>query len=195
MSMMKSALLFYCKFVANLTSLGFDINPYDPCVTNKIINGKQITICWHVDDLLIGHVNPAVVTNFLTWLATRYDTAEKKLNIVRGTKHNYLGMNMDFSSPGEVKFDMITYINKFISTFPKKRLQLQGCNLLLLAIVSFKCALSLLRHNSYRKIWHGHFIIPLLNYSSFLGSDGIFKPLLLSCLLVSNVQMRMIGAN
>jgi hypothetical protein len=51
--MMKSALLFYRKFVANLTSLGFDINPYDPCVANKIINGKQITICWHVDDLFI----------------------------------------------------------------------------------------------------------------------------------------------
>ncbi len=43
--MMKSALLFYCKLVAYLTSLGFKINPYDPCVANKIINGKQITIC------------------------------------------------------------------------------------------------------------------------------------------------------
>jgi hypothetical protein len=118
--MMKSALLFYRKFVADLTSLGFDINPYDPCVANKIINGKQITICWHVGDLLIGHVDPAVVTRFLTWLAKRYDTADKKLNVVWGTKHDYLGMNMEFSSPGEVKFDMIPYIKKIISTFPEK---------------------------------------------------------------------------
>jgi hypothetical protein len=29
-------------------------------------------------------------------------------------------MNMDFFSPGEVKFDMIPYISKIISTFPKK---------------------------------------------------------------------------
>ena len=43
--MMKSALQFYCKLVADITSLGFEINPYDPCVANKIINGKQITIC------------------------------------------------------------------------------------------------------------------------------------------------------
>jgi hypothetical protein len=84
----KSALLFYRKFIANLASLGFDINPYDPCVANKIINGKQITICWHVDDLLIGHVNPVVVTRFLIWLAKRYDTADKKLNVVRGTKYD-----------------------------------------------------------------------------------------------------------
>ena len=79
---MKSALLFYCKLVANLTSLGFKINPYDPCVTNKIINGKQITIYWHVDDLFIGHVDPNVVTTFLDWLAQQYDTDDKKLNIV-----------------------------------------------------------------------------------------------------------------
>ncbi len=36
--MMKSALLFYPKLVANLTSLGYEINPYDPCVGNKPIN-------------------------------------------------------------------------------------------------------------------------------------------------------------
>jgi len=67
--MMKSALLFYRKLVADLTSLGFEINPYDPCVANKMIDGKQMTICWHVDDLFIGHDDPNVVTTFLEWLA------------------------------------------------------------------------------------------------------------------------------
>ena len=53
--MMKSALLFYQKLVADLKSLGYEINPYDPCIANKNINGKQMTICWHVDDLFVGH--------------------------------------------------------------------------------------------------------------------------------------------
>ena len=75
--MMKSAILFYRKLVADLTSLGYVINPYDPCVANKMINGKQITICWHVDDLIIGHFDSSVVTNFLTWLASQYNTAYK----------------------------------------------------------------------------------------------------------------------
>ena len=35
---MKSALLFYIKFVANLKSVGFQMNPYDPCVANKIVD-------------------------------------------------------------------------------------------------------------------------------------------------------------
>jgi hypothetical protein len=69
--MMKSALLFYRKLVADLKSLGYEINPYDPCVTNKTINGKQMTICWHVDDLFVGHKDPTVVTDLLRWLANR----------------------------------------------------------------------------------------------------------------------------
>jgi hypothetical protein len=66
--MMKSALLFYCKLVADLKLLGYKINPYDPCVANKMINGQQMTICWYVDDLFIGHANPKVVTNLLNGL-------------------------------------------------------------------------------------------------------------------------------
>ena len=118
--MMKSALLFYRKLVADLTSLGYVINPYDPCVANKMINGKQMTICWHVDDLIIGHVESSVVTTFLTWLASRYDTADKKLNVTRGPRHDYLGMNIDFSEPGSIKFDMIPYISKILTNFPEK---------------------------------------------------------------------------
>ena len=38
------------------------MNPYDPCVANKIINGTQITICWHVDDLKVSHKEEDVVT-------------------------------------------------------------------------------------------------------------------------------------
>ncbi len=42
--MMKSALLFYQKWVADLTSLGFTINPYNPCVANKILDGHQLMV-------------------------------------------------------------------------------------------------------------------------------------------------------
>jgi hypothetical protein len=118
--MMKSALLFYCKLVANLLSLGYTINPYDPCVANKMIDGSQMTICWHVDDLFLGHAKPTVVTTFLNWLSQRYDTPDKKLNATRGFKHDYLGMNIDFSKRGLVKFDMIPYIDKIIEAFPEK---------------------------------------------------------------------------
>ena len=41
---MKAALLFYLKFVKNLKSIGFELNPYDPCVANKIVDGVQLTV-------------------------------------------------------------------------------------------------------------------------------------------------------
>jgi hypothetical protein len=54
---MKSALLFYRKLVSELREMGFEINPYDPCVANKMVNRTQMTIRWHVDDLMISHLS------------------------------------------------------------------------------------------------------------------------------------------
>ncbi len=114
---MKSALFFYRKLVADLRSIGFELNPYNPCVANKMIDGHQMTICWHVDNLFIGHKNPATVTHILQWLQTCYETPDKPLQATWGHKHDYFGMNIDFSSPGNVSFDMIPYINKILQAF------------------------------------------------------------------------------
>ena len=47
---LKSALLFYKKLRADLESNGFGVNPYNPCVANKVIYGHQMIIVWHDDD-------------------------------------------------------------------------------------------------------------------------------------------------
>ena len=44
-SIMKTALLFYQKCVGDLMTIGFDLNPCDPCVANKTINGKKTYPC------------------------------------------------------------------------------------------------------------------------------------------------------
>ena len=51
--LLRSALLFYKKLRSDLENMGFVINPYDPCVANKMANGSQMTVTWHVDDLKI----------------------------------------------------------------------------------------------------------------------------------------------
>ena len=53
--LLKSALLFYKKLRRELEEMGFEVNSYDPCVANKIVNGTQMIVCWHVDDLKISH--------------------------------------------------------------------------------------------------------------------------------------------
>ncbi len=49
------------KVLEQLREEGVVMNPYDPCVWNKTIKGKQITICFHVDDCKISHVGKKVV--------------------------------------------------------------------------------------------------------------------------------------
>jgi hypothetical protein len=110
--MMKSALLFYQKLIADLHLIGYILNPYDPCVANKMINGQQMTICWHVDDLFLGYKDHKVVSDTISWLQNQYETPDKPLKATCGPSHDYLGMNINFSTPWSVSYDMIPYLEK-----------------------------------------------------------------------------------
>lgn len=113
--MLKSALLFYRKLVKDLESVGFTINPYDPCVANKTSYGSQMTVVWHVDDLKVSHMDPARVTKFCEWIQTIYGPCK----VDRGKVHEYLGMNLDYRTPGVVRISMIPYVEKIIRNFPE----------------------------------------------------------------------------
>jgi hypothetical protein len=69
---LRSALLFYLKLLGDLEANGFVLNPYDPCVANKMVNGKQFTITWHVDDLKLSHEDENEVTKIIKWLKEIY---------------------------------------------------------------------------------------------------------------------------
>ena len=70
--MLVAALLWYKKLKNDLEEIGYEFNPYDACVANKMINGKQHTLRVHVDDLMCSHVDPAVNDNFHQWLFFKY---------------------------------------------------------------------------------------------------------------------------
>ena len=73
-SLLRSALLFYRKLVKDLTNYEtpFVINPYNPCVANAMINGKKMTVTWHISDLKVSHVEPFQITKFAVYLASIY---------------------------------------------------------------------------------------------------------------------------
>jgi hypothetical protein len=101
--MLVSSLLYYKKFKKDIESIGFQINPYDPCVANRVVNGKQQTVTWHVDDLKSSHEDPKVNDKFLEWLQQMYgNDGIAKVKAVRGPRHDYLAMILDFSVPGSV---------------------------------------------------------------------------------------------
>ncbi len=111
--MMISALLFYCNMSQTSTKIGFILNPYDPCVANKMLNGQQLSICWHVNNIFISHKDHQVVSDIIQWLLTWYKTA------TCGSAHDHLGMNIGFSNPSNVSFDMIPYITQILNKFPE----------------------------------------------------------------------------
>jgi len=115
--MLMSGLLFYKKFRKSIEEIGYEVNPYDPCVANKIIDGKQHTLCWHVDDVKASHVDSKVNDRFQEWLTKEYGQ-ERAVTGTRGKKHVYLGMLLDYGKEGEVKVDMREYIQDMVDEFP-----------------------------------------------------------------------------
>ena len=68
--MMVAALLYYKQFAKSLLKEKFKLNSYDGCISNKTVDGKQITICFQVDDCKILHVSTKVVDKAIEWLGT-----------------------------------------------------------------------------------------------------------------------------
>ena len=120
--MLMSALLYYKRFRSDMEEYGFEINPYDPCVANKMVNGEQLTVIWHVDDLKASHKEDQVLTDYLQWVKDTYGRIGE-VKMTRGKIHDYLGMRIDYSVDGEVKFDMIDYVESMIKDFPEDELK------------------------------------------------------------------------
>lgn len=116
-AMLVSSLLFYKQFKKDLETFGFKVNPYDPCVANRIVNGKQHTIKWHVDDHKSSHVDAKVNDQFLAWLEQQYGSKENPVKATRGKKHDYLAMILDFTKPNCLRVDMTNYVKDMIDAF------------------------------------------------------------------------------
>ena len=105
------------------------MNPYDSCVANKQVNGQQCTITWHVDDLKISHVEEHVVRSIIQKIKKEFGQhADLSMHI--GKRHDYLGMILDFSSPGVLEVDMSDYIQVILQDTPTK---LRGTSMVLAA--------------------------------------------------------------
>jgi hypothetical protein len=115
---MVALLLYYKKFVKSLKSKGFKLDPYDPCVANKQVNGEQLPVCFHVDDCKISYHTPKVVDKTIEWLRSEYANMFKdgtgQMKVHRGKTHKYLGMSLDFSYPNQCRATMIDYIGEIL---------------------------------------------------------------------------------
>ena len=105
------------KLTHQLVEWGLVINPYDLCVANKVINGSQFMITWHVNNLKMSHVDPRVLDAFLDDLNHVF-SKESPLVVHKGPCHDYLGNTLDYSTPRKVIVDMKQYVDKLLSEAP-----------------------------------------------------------------------------
>ena len=116
--MIVAALLYYKKFVKDIKKIGFELNPYDPCVANRRMNMKQHTITWHVDDIKSSHEDTKVNDQFEKWLQKTYgEDGIGKVKSSRGKRHDYLAIILDFSTPGVLGLDMTDHVKRIIKDF------------------------------------------------------------------------------
>jgi hypothetical protein len=108
--MIESALLWYTLYTEVLHKEGFEINPYDRCVANKVINGKQCTIGWYVDDNILSHVDATVVDSVINKIEEYFPG----LVVERGKNLNFLGMEIGFLEKGKLKLGLVQYISGMI---------------------------------------------------------------------------------
>jgi hypothetical protein len=120
---MVANLLYYRKFTKSMTNVGFKINPYDPWVMNKTVDGMQMKICFHVDDCKLNHHSSRANDNMIDWLWQEYESIFEdgwgQMAVSRGRVHNYLGMTLDYTICGQVNISIFNYVDEIINPFDK----------------------------------------------------------------------------
>ena len=109
----ESALQWYNLYKITLKSEGFVVNPYDFCVANKVINRKQCTITWYVDDNKLSHDDPKVMDSVLSMIKRYFGD----ITITRGKEHEFLGMNIKLRDDKKIEIDVSHHLQEAIDTF------------------------------------------------------------------------------
>jgi hypothetical protein len=78
-----------------------------------MINGSQMTIVWHVDDLKVSHLRKLTLLDKVKWLESIYGP----LVGCHGESHTYLGMDMHFANK-RLQVSMIGYLHEIVDEFP-----------------------------------------------------------------------------
>ena len=121
-----AAIIFYNKLSDYLIKEGFVKNEYDDCTFNKLVNGEQITVQFHVDDLKISHKHQSIINAFLTGLRSEFGK-EDELTESKGSKHEYLGMTIDYSLTDKVVFTMFDYLEDIVVEAPDDLKSSRSC--------------------------------------------------------------------
>ena len=93
------------------------LNPYGSYVANKVVNGKQMAVCWHIDNCKVSHCNPIQVTIFREWLNRSMEWPWPPIKVRSTTK---FGVIFYFTANRKVMATMMEYIKTIMKNFPEE---------------------------------------------------------------------------
>ena len=108
---LNAALLRHKKLANAFGGWKLIMNPYDPCVWNLLVGNKQLTIMFHIDDLMMSHVDPEIVTEHVKKLDGVHGN-KHPLSITRGKMHEYLGITIEFGLKRGVSISQYDFMKK-----------------------------------------------------------------------------------
>jgi hypothetical protein len=108
----QSAKLWYEKLTGVLKNMGFVPNPVDPCIMNKMADGKQCTISIFVDDILALSVDTKTLEWLLAELRKEFDDVKAEI----GNDLSYLGMHIQLTE-GKVVVSMTQFLKELLNEY------------------------------------------------------------------------------
>jgi hypothetical protein len=79
-----------------------------------MIDGKQCTILWHVNDLKMSHMDPEANAKIIGLIDEEFGR-EAPITVTRGKTHDCLGMTLDCTEKGEVKMKTLDCVLKMLA--------------------------------------------------------------------------------
>lgn len=113
--LVESAKLWYDDIADALVSIGFERNPVEKCVFNKLNeNGIQCTVVLYVDDSAVASTDEKMIDEVRNLFKSKYkDVGERGGSIIP-----FLGMLFDYSIDGEVSISMPKYVDDYLTKYP-----------------------------------------------------------------------------
>ena len=108
----QSALMWYKTLKNFLESNGYSVNAYDKCVFNKTTGSVQVTVTFHVDDIIATCVNPNLIDELQRQLKARF----KDVTVQEGPFFEHLGAVIDARDSRRLKFSMQAYTQDIVDT-------------------------------------------------------------------------------
>ena len=106
----QSGRLWYNCLSSFLIKLGFVMNAKDACVFNLVRNGVQLSLLFHVDDVLMTSVK----NENIIWLQSAIKSQFLEIKEQNGDNITYLGMQLESLEGGSLKISMNNLLSELI---------------------------------------------------------------------------------